>query len=141
MIFLFGGNFEKKINIEIFHSLTDGNGGIIFFKEIVYNYLEMKHPELLDQDERKARKIEFDTEDSYISNYDKKATKRIIGKRAYSLKGKELSFNQVGVNHLLLNNNDIKQKCTEYNLSTTQYLTSVLIWSIYNANVLNYNKV
>ena len=26
--------FEKKINIDIFHSLTDGNSGTIFFKEI-----------------------------------------------------------------------------------------------------------
>ena len=38
--------FEKKINIEIFHSLTDGNGGLIFFREIVYNYLDMQHKEL-----------------------------------------------------------------------------------------------
>ena len=27
--------FEKKINIDIFHSLTDGNSGVQFFKEIV----------------------------------------------------------------------------------------------------------
>lgn len=132
--------FEKKINIEIFHSLTDGNGGLIFFREIIYNYLEMTHKELLDKEERKARKIELDTEDSYMTNYDKKAKKSIAGKRAYLLKGKELKFNQVSVNHLLINDTDLKKECTKYNLSTTQYLTSVLIWSIYNANVLKYEK-
>ena len=132
--------FEKKINIEIFHSLTDGNGGLIFFREIVYNYLEMKHKGLLDIAERKARKVEFDTEDSYIANFDKKVKKNKVNKIAYVLKGKELKFNQVSVNHLLLNNDDIKSECTKYDLSTTQYLTSVLIWSIYNANVLKYEK-
>lgn len=132
--------FERKINIEIFHSLTDGNGGLIFFREIVYNYLELKHKELLDIEERRARKIEVDTEDSYVANFDRKAKKNKENKRAYVLKGKELKFNQVSVNHLLINNDDLKSECNKYDLSTTQYLSSVLIWSIYNANVLKYEK-
>ena len=132
--------FERKINIEIFHSLTDGNGGLIFFREIVYNYLEMKHKELLDKEERKTRKVELDTEDSYMANFDKKAKKHGENKKAYILKGKELKFNQVSVNHLLINNDDLKKECTRYDVSTTQYLTSVLIWSIYNANILKGKK-
>lgn len=133
--------FERKINIEIFHSLTDGNGGLIFFKEIIYNYLEIIHKELLDKEERKSRKIELDTEDSYVANYDKKSKKNEGSKRAYILKGKELKFNQVSVNHLLINADDLKRQYTKYDLSTTQYLTSVLIWSIYNANILKYTKI
>ena len=39
--------FENKINIDIFHSLTDGGNGIIFFREIVYSYLELSHKEEL----------------------------------------------------------------------------------------------
>ena len=132
--------FDNKINIEIFHSLTDGNGGLIFFKEIIYNYLKIKHKELDDNEERKARKIDYNTEDSYIVNYDKKSkkSKSEKNKRAYILKGIELKFNQVSVNHILIDVDDIKKECSKYNLSTTQYLTSVLIWSIYNANVLKY---
>ena len=37
--------FEKKINIDIFHSLTDGNSGVKFFREIIYNYIELTHKE------------------------------------------------------------------------------------------------
>ena len=132
--------FEKKINIEIFHSLTDGNGGLIFFREIVYNYLELCNKELVDKEERRARKVEYDTEDSYLENFDKKAKKNKGNKRAYVLKGKELKFNQVSVNHLLINGDDLKKLCVKYDVSTTQYLSSVLIWSIYNANVLKYSK-
>ena len=133
--------FERKINIEIFHSLTDGNGGLIFFREIIYNYLEMKHTELVDEEERKARKVKIDSEDSYMANFDKKTKKSKGNKRAYILRGKELKFNQVSVNHLLINNDDIKKECTKYDASTTQYLTRVLIWSIYNANVLKYKSL
>ena len=62
--------FDKKINIDIFHSLTDGGSGTIFFREIIYTYLELLHPEVFDEKERQIRKIEYDTEDSYIKNYD-----------------------------------------------------------------------
>ena len=31
--------YENKINVDIFHSLTDGNSGVIFLKEIVYTYI------------------------------------------------------------------------------------------------------
>ena len=63
--------FEKKINIDIFHSLTDGNSGTTFFKEIIYNYIEMKYPDKFSSEERTGRKIEYNTEDSYIKNYNK----------------------------------------------------------------------
>ena len=33
--------FEKRINLEVFHALTDGSGGILFLKELVYQYLRL----------------------------------------------------------------------------------------------------
>lgn len=82
--------FEKKVNIDIFHSLTDGNSGTTFFREIIYTYLELIHPELLEEEERRIRKIEYDAEDSYMKNYDKKAKSNASGKKAYALKGKKI---------------------------------------------------
>ena len=49
--------FKNKINIDIFHALTDGNGGNVFFRELVYTYLEMCHPRDLKQEIRRPRKI------------------------------------------------------------------------------------
>ena len=65
--------FDKKINIDIFHSLTDGNSGVMFFREIVYNYIEMSHKEEFQEELRIKRKFDLSTEDSYIKNYNKKA--------------------------------------------------------------------
>ena len=44
--------FKNKINIDIFHALTDGNSGTTFFKEIVYTYLELSHQEELSSENR-----------------------------------------------------------------------------------------
>ena len=65
--------FDKKINIDIFHSLTDGNSGLIFFREIIYNYIAQAHKEEFKEEIRLQRKVEFSAEDSYIKNYDKKS--------------------------------------------------------------------
>ena len=84
--------FEKKINIEINHILTDGNSGMNFAKEIVYNYIEIVHPKEFEEEIRTTRKIQYTSEDSYIENYDKKAKNNASSKKAYILKGEKISL-------------------------------------------------
>ncbi len=101
--------FENKVNIDIFHSLTDGNSGTTFFKEIIYTYLELRHPEVLDADERRIKKIDYDTEDSYMKNYDKKAKSNASGKRAYILKGKKIQLGAISAIHEIIDLEDLKR--------------------------------
>lgn len=126
--------FENKINIDIFHSLTDGNSGTVFFKEIIYTYLELMHPEVLDEEERRIRKIEYNTEDSYMKNYDKKAKSNASGKKAYVLKGKKIKLGARSVIHEIIDLEDLKRESKKEGATITQYLTAVLIYSIYQEN-------
>ena len=41
--------YKNRIAIEYFHALTDGNYGMKFLKEIVYQYLEIAHEELMQK--------------------------------------------------------------------------------------------
>ena len=134
--------FESKINIDIFHSLTDGNSGIMFFKEIIYMYLELSHPEILNEDERKLRKIEmdFDIEDSYIENYDKKIKSRNKSRQAYILKGRKIGLNAKSVIHQIINLEELKAESKKNEITITGYLTAVLIYSIYKENYLKYKN-
>ena len=126
--------WENKINLDIFHSLTDGNSGTIFLKEIVYNYLELAHPQDFSKQLRAERKIANNTEDDYLKNYDKKSKGAKSGKKAYILKGKRLPFGAIGVIHVNINLSKLKDKAKEKEVTITQYLTAVLIYSIYNSN-------
>lgn len=130
--------FENKINIDIFHSLTDGNSGMTFFKEIIYNYLEILHPEEFN-DERTLRKIEYDTEDSYMKNYDKKSKSNASSQKAYELKGRKIGLGAISAIHEIINLEQLKQECKKYEATITQYLTSVLIYSICEENYKKYN--
>lgn len=126
--------YKNKINIDIFHSLTDGNGGTTFFKEIVYTYLEMCYPEDLKQENRKTRKIEYDIEDSYLKNYNKKINTNVPNPRAYELKGKKIKLGAISVIHQIIDLEQLKKECEKYNVTVTQYLTAVLMYTIYKEN-------
>ena len=76
----------------------------------------MLHPTNFENELRTTRKIDYDTEDSYIKNYDKKSKANASTKKAFILKGKKIKLSAI-----------------------TQYLTAVLIYSIYKANYQKYN--
>lgn len=129
--------FDKKINIDIFHSLTDGNSGSVFFREIVYSYLEMAYPEDFKEELRIYRKADYTIEDSYMKNYDKKAKGNSSTKKAYKLKGKKLHLGAVSAIHEIIDLKELKEETKKNDCTITQYLTAVLIHSIYQANFLN----
>lgn len=129
--------FDKKINIDIFHSLTDGNSGSVFFREIVYSYLEMAHPEDFKEELRIYRNVDYTTEDSYMKNYDKKAKGNSSIKKAYKLRGKKLHLGAVSAIHEIIDLEALKEETKKCGCTITQYLTAVLIHCIYQANFLN----
>ena len=131
--------FENKINLDIFHSLTDGNSGIIFLREIVYTYIELSHPKDFDKKLRIERKISNNTEDDYLKNYNKKSKNAKGGKKAYILKGKKLPLSAIGVIHVNINLEQLRTKAKEKGVTITQYLTACIIYAIYNSNYKKYN--
>ena len=128
--------FKNKINIDIFHALTDGNSANVFFREIVYTYLEMCYPNELKQENRIIKKIDYNTEDSYIKNYDKKSKSNVSGKRAYKIKARKIKLGAVSVIHQIINLEQLTIQAKKYNATITQYLTAVLMYSIYNENYI-----
>lgn len=130
---------ENKINIDIFHALTDGNSGMHFLKEIVYQYLDLVHPNEIKGDLRAERRVIYTVEDSYIKNYDKTLTSNASNQKAYILQGKKMKYPKVGVIYELIDLVQLKNKAKEKKVTVTQYLTSVLIYAIYKANYMRYH--
>ncbi len=126
--------FDQKINIDIFHSLTDGNNGNLFFREIIYSYIELTHPKEFEDELRTTRKVEYTTEDGYMKNYDKTAKSNNSSKKAFVLKGKKIKLGAVSAIHEIIDTNELKAICKLKDCTVTQYLTAVLIYSIYEEN-------
>lgn len=128
--------FDCKINLEIFHCLTDGNGGLDFLKEITYNYIEIKYLNNATTSRLKEREIKYTSEDSYIKNYDKKLKAKRNSKRAYNLSGRILPPGVVSVTHEFMSSKKIREIAKSRNATITQFLTACLIYAIHEVGVV-----
>lgn len=129
--------FDNKINLDVFHSLADGNSASIFFKELVYQYIELVHQEEFKIPLRSDKKMAVSTEDSYMKNYDKKLKGNADGHKAYILKGGRLPLGAIAVTHEIINLEELKKESKKQGATITQYLTAVLIHCIYQENAKN----
>lgn len=127
--------FDCKINLDIFHCLTDGNGALDFLKEITYNYIEMRYLENTSTSRAKEREIKYNSEDSYSKNYDKKIKAKRDSKRAYNLSGRVLPPGVVSVTHEFMSSNKVREMAKANGASVTQFLASCLVFAIHEVGV------
>lgn len=124
--------YRYRINLEVFHVLTDGMGGINFLRELTYQYLRLLYPDLQETcGDALCSSTSLNREDSFLKNY-KYGSKNIYKKqKAYQLKGEHLRYGEFGVIHIYMNLPQLKSVCKKYEVSINEYLVSVFIWSIY----------
>lgn len=126
--------FNKKINIEFFHTLTDGNGGSTFFKEIICKYLQLKYPIEIKNSTNKTRKIIQDAENSYLKNYEKATEKSYNPPKAYMLKGEQLKKGKIGINHFNIKLSEIKAYSQTKKCGLSALLITMIAYSLYETN-------
>lgn len=131
--YMFRVNYYKnRINLEVFHVLTDGMGGITFLKELTYQYLRLVHPELQEKmGDGLCSDTSLNREDSYLKNYKKSHKKGYKTERAYLVKGEKLKPLQLGVMHGYMPIQALKKVCNGYGVSINEYLVASFLWSIY----------
>lgn len=131
--YMFRVTYHKcRINLEVFHALTDGAGGLIFLKELVYQYLRLRHPEILEHDKDKiSAGVFLDKEDSYVKNFKKGHPKVYKSERALTLNGDRVQKGEMGVMHGYLPVDQLKQASKSYGVTINQYLVGTFVYAIY----------
>lgn len=128
--------YAKRINLEVFHVLTDGMGAMHFLKELTYQYLRLAHPVL---GEKIGNRLSADTslnrEDSFLKNYRKSHAKGYQTKRAYLLKGDRLKKGEFGIIHGTVGVAALKQAAHTYGASINEYLVAAYIYAIYTESM------
>ena len=62
--------YKNRINLVVFHVLTDGMGGINFLRELTYQYLRLTHPEIAKlKGDSLTQGTSLNREDSFVKNY------------------------------------------------------------------------
>ena len=124
--------YRYRINLEVFHALTDGMGGFNFLKELTYQYLRLAHPQLMaEAGDHMSLGTTLNREDSFLKNYRKPAPHQYKTKQAFRIKGERLPKGEFGVMHGYLNIPQLKALCKEKGATINEYLVAVTMWSIY----------
>lgn len=122
--------YKYRINLEVFHVLTDGMGGLNFLRELTYQYLRLLRPELNVQDSL-DKDTSLNREDSFLKNYRQSHKKHYKTQRAYLIKGDRFRPGEMGVMHGYMKIAELKETCHRYGASINEYLVAAYIWSVY----------
>lgn len=131
--YLFSVSYYKtRINLEVFHVLTDGMGGMVFIRELTYQYLRLAHPELKEVvGDDLCASTSLSLEESFEKNYRKGKRRSFTTERAYLIKLKKLTKGEFGVMHGLINIPELKEVTKKYGVSINEYLVATFAWATY----------
>lgn len=126
--------YEKRINLEVYHALSDGTGALQFLKTIVSHYLRLKHQELsidttLDLDYNASSTEKLD--DSFQKYYRKTKRKQKNTPTAYQLNGSKLPEHRLQVIEGVLSVKKLLELAHQYDTTITIFLSAVLIQAIH----------
>lgn len=124
--------YKNRINLEVFHVLTDGMGGLTFLKELTYQYLRLVHPQLRGEaGDGLSEDTSLSREDSFVRNYKSAKPSGFKRERAYLIRGDRLPAGEFGVMHGYMPIGELKAVSHRYHASLNEYLVAVFVWSVY----------
>lgn len=122
--------YKNRVATEFFHALTDGNGGMVFLKTLLAEYIHQKYGVLIRSGEGVLDRLEeppaAEMEDSFLKYAGNVAASR-KGDKAFLIPG---SWEPDGFRHLVCFEMDAKAvlaKAHEYGVSLTGYLCAMIM--------------
>lgn len=139
--------FRNKINLEMFHVIADGTGGVQFFRSIVYDYLSLAHPEQF-QEEQKLLDLEGSVteraSDGFEQYYDKSYKKKEESaksdeteapqkplKKAYRFHGTRTEDDVLRIIDGIVSVQEVKEVAKRYHTNLTVFLIAVYIQALH----------
>ncbi len=141
--------YKKRINLEVFHGLTDGTGALQFLRTLVCNYLSRRHPEdcggrrILPGDSASPGQRMADSFQKYYgSKDDAKEVRENLERRpvrkerkkgasVYKLRGVKAVENRMHIFEGQVSASALLAKAREYHTTITVLLASLLILAIH----------
>lgn len=122
---------ENKICLEIYHALTDANGGMEFLKAICFHYLNTKEKEILNNDTILTNEVKVDkteNSDSFNENFSKNVKEYKKDPKAFRIAGEVCTPN---VTSVVLDVEKLKKLCKDKSLTITEYIGGTLLYCVH----------
>lgn len=131
--------FRKRINLEVFHGISDGMGCIEFLNQLVLNYFKNIYPEALKDitvgSSGSARDLEENSFQQFYTKYEKgllqDIDQKMTGQKAYHIGGVKLPHDQLQFMEIKMSAPVILKKAKELKVSVTSYIGASLMLALY----------
>lgn len=129
--------YQRRINFEVYHALTDGTGAIQFLKELVKNYLLFRHPEEALEDvsflpeDVTIQDLENDSFSKYYTRLKKEKGERKRLRLPCRITGTRAEYGNLNITEAVVSNHTLHQKAKEMDSTVTEFLTSVFLCAIH----------
>ncbi|MBR2445055.1 MAG: alpha/beta hydrolase fold domain-containing protein [Clostridia bacterium] len=122
--------YDKRISVEFFHALTDGNGGLVFLKTLVAEYIYQKYGVKVPPESGVLDRLEepdpAELEDSFFKYSGKYPLSR-KDTDAYSIRGlREVDGFRTNTT-FILDAETVRARAKEQGVTVTAYLTAALM--------------
>ncbi|MDC7301348.1 hypothetical protein [Agathobacter ruminis] len=129
--------YQCRINLEVFHVLADGMGGVNFLRELTYQYLRLAHQELGKQcEDRLSDETSLSVEDSFLKNYKAAKPSGFEKKKAYIIREEKLPTGEFALMHGYMKVSELKEVAHRYGVSLNEYLVAAFVYSVYTEHML-----
>ncbi len=126
--------YRRRINLEMFHVLTDGTGAFAFLRAIVINYLMLAH-DLEAEDTQDPASVQEKEDDAFTRYYSsetkgKPSEQKTLPRKAYHLRGERDEYLQM---HLIEGTVSVKKfidVAREHGSTAAAFTTALFMQSI-----------
>ncbi|MFO7636312.1 MAG: hypothetical protein R6W96_03285 [Clostridia bacterium] len=132
--------FRKRISLEVFHSLADGYGSLVFLKTLVFNYFLLSREEKPKIDYSNLEEYgilyykdlptEEETEDSFLNYAEKKQALNLKEHIPFKIPGTRFKRHSLRITHVVLSVRQVIDLSKRYGSTITQFLTALYIHAI-----------
>lgn len=127
--------YEKRVAVEFFHSLTDGNGALVFLKTLVAEYLQQKYGVHIPAEQGVLGRLEEPSEEELEDSFQKYSGNRNASRSATDAWKVSGTPEMDGFRHITcfqLPVERVLEKAHSYGVSVTTFLCAAMMQAIQN---------
>jgi len=127
--------YDKRIALETFHSLTDGNGAMVFLKSLIAEYLQQRYGIHVSPEHGVLGRLEEPSEEELEDSFQKHAGSVCASRRentAWHPTGTPVGSDFLHLTCFTLRTEDVLKKAHEYHVSLTAFLAAALMQALQN---------
>lgn len=125
--------YNDRVAVELFHALTDGTGGMIFFKSLLAEYISRKYGVPVPNTDGVLCRMDEPSPEELEDSFLKYAGTVSASRReatAYRLTGKPELDGFVHLTTFMLDAAQVKEKAHEHSATVTEFLTAAMMQAI-----------